>query len=194
MNSAPWEETVAEDRHFDLGERLRTVRQAHGLSQRELARRSGVSHGTISLIEQNENSPSVASLKKVLDGIPMSLAEFFTLNLPTEDKIFYRPEEFLEIASGPLSLRQVGNRPGMSMQILHERYHPGADTGRAMLRHESEEGGVVVRGRVEITVGARKAVLGPGDGYYFDSRQPHRFRNIGDEDCEIVSVCTPPFF
>ncbi|MDX1657167.1 MAG: helix-turn-helix transcriptional regulator, partial [Candidatus Competibacteraceae bacterium] len=38
---------------FDLGARLRVVREARGLSQRELARRAGVTNGTISLIEQN---------------------------------------------------------------------------------------------------------------------------------------------
>ncbi|MCB1763432.1 MAG: helix-turn-helix domain-containing protein [Gammaproteobacteria bacterium] len=46
----------------------------HRLSQRELARRAGVTNSTISLVEKNKNSPSLASLKKVLDGIPMDLA------------------------------------------------------------------------------------------------------------------------
>jgi mannose-6-phosphate isomerase-like protein (cupin superfamily) len=63
-----------------------------------------------------------------------------------------------------------------------------------MLRHESEEGGVVIRGRMEVTVGDQRRVLGPGDAYYFDSRIPHRFRNVGDEECEVVSACTPPSF
>jgi mannose-6-phosphate isomerase-like protein (cupin superfamily) len=43
-------------------------------------------------------------------------------------------------------------------------------------------------------VGDQRRVLGPGDAYYFDSRLPHRFRNIGEEVCEIVSACTPPSF
>ena len=66
---------------IDVGARLRSVRTSFGLSQRELARRAGVTNGLISLIEQNRVSPSVSSLKKVLDGVPMSLAEFFTLDL-----------------------------------------------------------------------------------------------------------------
>jgi mannose-6-phosphate isomerase-like protein (cupin superfamily) len=36
--------------------------------------------------------------------------------------------------------------------------------------------------------------LEPGDAYYFDSRLPHRFRNVGEEECEVVSACTPPSF
>ena len=55
-----------------------------------------------------------------------------------------------------------------------------------------EEGGVVVRGRVELTVGGETTILESGDAYYFDSRIPHRFRNIGTEEAEIVSACSPP--
>ena len=49
---------------FDLGQRLRALRLARGLSQRELAKRAGVSNAIISLIEQNRSSPSVGSLKR----------------------------------------------------------------------------------------------------------------------------------
>ncbi|PFW70800.1 XRE family transcriptional regulator, partial [Bacillus sp. AFS075960] len=43
----------------EVAERLRFVRNKHGLSQRELAKRAGVTNGTISLIEQGRVSPSV---------------------------------------------------------------------------------------------------------------------------------------
>lgn len=180
---------------FDLGSRLRAVREMQGLSQRELAKRAGVTNGTISLIEQNRVSPSLSSLKKVLDGIPMSLADFFALEAAPRLKIFFARDELLEIGGGKISYRQVGRDvAGRALQILHERYAPGADTGKAMLRHEAEEGGVVMRGRLEVTVGDQRRVLEPGEAYYFDSRLPHRFRNVGDEPCEVVSACTPPSF
>ncbi|HXH02669.1 MAG TPA: cupin domain-containing protein [Candidatus Competibacteraceae bacterium] len=179
--------------HFDIGERLRTLREFHGLSQRALAKRAGVANGVISMIEQNRTSPSVATLKKILDGIPLSLADFFTRNLPVQEPVVYRADELPEIGAGGFSYRQVGsNLKQRAMQILHERIEPGADSGGDMLRHEAEEGGVVIRGRLELTVGGQTYLLGPGDAYYFDSRLPHRFRNVGDEICEIVSACTPP--
>lgn len=179
----------------DIGARLKTLRRMYDLSQRELAKRAGVTNATISLIEQNKVSPSVGSLKKVLDGIPISLADFFALDLSPTSPVFYRADELTEITSGAVSYRQVGSDLSRRhMQILHERYEPGADTGRELLRHESEEGGIVVRGRIELTVGTEMRVLGPGDAYYFDSRLPHRFRNVGDEPAETVSACTPPSF
>ena len=80
------------------------------------------------------------------------------------------------------------------LQMLAERKAPGADSGKVMLNHHGEDCGIVLRGQLEVTVGEDKTVLGPGDAYYFDSREPHRFRNIGDEPCELVSACTPPSF
>lgn len=180
---------------FDVGARLRALREKHGLSQRELAKRAGVSNAIISLIEQNRTSPSVGSLKKVLDGLPISLAEFFAMELPSVPQVFFAADELVEIGGAQISYRQIGrNLQGRALQILHERYAEGADTGEVLLRHESEEGAVVIRGRLEVTVGDQRRILGPGDAYYFDSRVPHRFRNVGDEECEVVSACTPPSF
>ncbi|MBS0364390.1 MAG: cupin domain-containing protein [Proteobacteria bacterium] len=180
---------------IDVGARLRSVRNTFGLSQRELARRAGVTNGLISLIEQNRVSPSVGSLKKVLDGVPMSLAEFFTLDLGAAPQPFYTASDLVELGSADVSLRLVAaQRQGRQLTLLHERYAPGAATGDDMLAHRGEEGGVVIRGRLEVTVGGASRVLGPGEAYYFASQIPHRFRNTGREPCEIISACTPPTF
>ena len=179
----------------DVGGRLRAVRLQHGLSQRELAKRAGLTHSTISLIEQNRVSPSVGSLKKILDGIPITLSEFFAEGMGDDAQIFYRRTELVELASGKISYRQVGRHlKGRALQILHERLAPGADTGEIMMRHDAEEGGVIIRGALEVTVGTVKRVLKPGDAYYFNSNIPHRFRNVADKECELVSACTPPSF
>jgi len=177
----------------DVSTRLKAVRQQHGLSQRELAKRAGVTNGMISLIEQGRVSPSVASLKKVLAGIPMGLAEFFTMDPAGAPPVFYPAAELVELGEGPVSLRLVAaHRAGRRMAILHEVYEPGADTGSGMLTHAGEEGGVVVAGRIEVTIAGNTRVLGPGDAYYFPSAMPHRFRNRGRERCEIISASSPP--
>jgi transcriptional regulator with XRE-family HTH domain len=179
---------------LDVGTHLKAVRQMYGLSQRELAKRAGVTNGLISLIEQNRVSPSVSSLKKVLDGIPMALADFFTLDLGGQPQVFFPREELADIGTASVELRLVGSRLKRSMSILHERYAPNADTGEEMLTHAGEEGGVIVRGKIELTVGGESRVLGPGDAYYFRSSLPHRFRNTGRDECEIVSASSPPSF
>jgi transcriptional regulator with XRE-family HTH domain len=178
---------------IDVGPRLRAVREREGLSQRALAKRSGISNATISLIESSKLNPSVSMLKRILDGIPMDLSAFFAEQALQPEPSVYRADELVEIGRGKISFRQVGRElSGRSIQILHERYAPGADTGKVSLHHTGEEGGVVIRGRLELTVEGERHVLGPGDAYYFESSRPHHFRNVGPEECEVVSACSPP--
>lgn len=179
----------------DIGDRLRYVRMQRKLSQRELAKRAGVTNSTISLIEANRANPSIGALKRILDGLPIGLAEFFALEPERPKKAFYRADELVEIGKGRISYLQVGDRHfGRALQILKERYEPGADSGRVPLVHDGEEGGIILTGRLEVTVDDQRRVLGPGDAYYFDSRRPHRFRCVGRAPCELISACTPPTF
>jgi transcriptional regulator with XRE-family HTH domain len=180
---------------IDLGSRLRYVRTSHNLSQRELAKRARVTNSTISLIESNTTNPSVGALKRILDGIPIGLSEFFAITPERPRKAFYSAEELTEIGKGRISYRQIGdNLFGRSLQILKERYEPGADTGKIPLVHAGEEGGIVLTGHLEATVDDERKILGPGDAYSFDSSRPHRFRCMGAAACEVVSACTPPTF
>ncbi|MGY2046804.1 cupin domain-containing protein [Methylobacterium sp. JK268] len=179
----------------DVGARLRYLRMRHGLSQRALAKRAGVVNSTISLIESGQANPSVGALKRILDAVPIGLAEFFSLEPHRSETAFYAAEDLVEIGKGRISYRQVGDTLfGRALQILKERYEPGADTGRVPLVHDGEEGGIVLSGRLEVTVDDERRILGPGDAYYFSSRRPHRFRCVGDAPCEVVSACTPPTF
>lgn len=180
---------------FGLGQRLRAIREQAGLSQRALAKKANITNSTISLIESGNMNPSVGALKRILDGIPMGLAEFFSFEPEQENGVFFAAEELKEIGKGGLSLKQVGgNLFDRKLQILRETYDVGADTGRVMYQHQGEEGGIVISGRIEVTVGQQRKILGPGDAYLFDSQTPHRFRAVGPEKCIVVSACTPPTF
>ena len=185
---------------FDVGNRLRALRTAQGFSQRQLADAAGVPHGQISMIETNRSSPSVASLRKILGGLGLGMAEFFEPESPAGQAVFFRADDLSDLTSrlyhsqgGKIALKQVGDARAHGLQILHETYEPGADTGETMLAHDASEGGIVVSGCVEVTVGAKVSVLKAGDAYLFDSRTPHRFRNTSKTQAVVISACTPPY-
>jgi transcriptional regulator with XRE-family HTH domain len=187
--------TLEPNPDMDIGARLRGLRLKHNLSQRTLAKLAGVSNATISMIEANRVSPSVSALKQILSGFPIGLSEFFAEGAVEEEKIVFRAAELTEIAGGPVSYRQVGaNLAGRALQMMHERYQPGAASGRHFLQHQGEEAGFVIKGRLALEVAGRRFELGPGDAYAFDSRKPHIFKNIGEGELILVSVCTPPSF
>jgi transcriptional regulator with XRE-family HTH domain len=179
----------------NLGVRLQMLRGRRGLSQRRLAALSGVSNATISLIENGRTDPSMGLMKRILESLDVSFAEFFADDSHLSEQYFYGHDDLTELGSGPISYLQVGSDlSDGQLQILYERYRPGADTGQSRISHEAEEGGIVFQGRLEVTVGDRVQILSAGDAYRFNSRIPHRFRNVGNEDCIVVSACTPPSF
>lgn len=179
---------------MDVGTRLKMVRESRGLSQRELAKRAGVTNASISLIEQNRVSPSISSLKKVLDGIPMSMVEFFTSEQETrEPKHVFRASEQPDVGGGGVRMMLVGaGTDNRQIGLLREIYAPGADTGEEMYSHEGQECGVVMQGTIELTIGAQVHILEAGDGYYFPSTEVHRFRNIGTTEAVVISANNPP--
>ncbi|OZG74448.1 XRE family transcriptional regulator [Hahella sp. CCB-MM4] len=182
---------------MDVGARLRAIRKQKNLSQRELAKRAGVTNSTISMIEKNSVSPSVSSLKKVLTGIPISLVEFFAEDVEDEkpQTVVYPPANLLDLSVNDIKMKLVGKSFGhRALAFMVETYEPGADTGEDMYVHEGEEAGMVLKGQLELTVSGEIYHLKEGDSYYFDSTRPHRFRNPYDKPCEIVSATTPANF
>jgi transcriptional regulator with XRE-family HTH domain len=178
---------------MEVGKQLRAVRVSFGLSQRELAKRAGVTNGMISLVEQERVSPSVGSLQKILAAFPMTMAEFFTRDMQARESVVFRAAEMPDVGTGDVEYRLIAaSRRDRKMSILWETYHPDSDTGEDLLTHSGEEGGVVIEGEIELTVAGETWLLGPGDAYYFDSRLPHRFRNIRKKPARIVSANTPP--
>jgi mannose-6-phosphate isomerase-like protein (cupin superfamily) len=133
----------------------------------------------------------------------MALTEFFEPDRTEADRVFYRAEDLTDLTSligtaidggrPQIVLKQVGDARAHNLQIMHERYAPGADTGVTLLEHNAHEGGVVVSGQIEVTVGSHRQILCAGEAYIFDSRVPHRFRNISNADAIVISACTPPY-
>ena len=182
-------------RDDDVAGRLKEVRTSNRLSQRKLSQRAGVSNATISQIESGALNPTISMLKKILGGFPMSLTEFFSFDDAQEDRIFFRSSDLLDISKGGVSYRQIGgNLSGKAIQLLKERYEPGAGTGAHTFEHEGEECGFVLAGKLTVTVSGQSRTLSAGDAYYFRSDQPHSFKNEGDEPCELVTACSPPSF
>ncbi|MCK8782521.1 cupin domain-containing protein [Rhizobium sp. NTR19] len=192
------------DERFDIGARLHAMRMAAGLSQRQLAEKAGVPHAQISNVETNKISPSVSTLRRILNGLGVGMGDFFEPERSPSKGPFFSADELLDLtsrisgqlpggANGTLVLRQVGDARSHNLQILHEVYEPSADTGETFLQHTSSEGGYVVEGELEITIGNDVRILKAGEAYLFDSRLPHRFRNISGERAIVISACSPPY-
>jgi transcriptional regulator with XRE-family HTH domain len=179
-----------------MGKQLRELRRRKKLSLRALGRSTGVAVSFLSAVEQGKNNVSVAKLKTILDSLGIGLSTFFS-DHSEPPKVVYRKEELTEIGvrGTGISYREVAaGRRGRALQLTVERYKLGAQTGPEMLQYDAEEVGVVLKGRLELTIDSEVHVLRPGDAYYFDNNRPHRFRNVGRGTLMTVSVNTPSRF
>lgn len=62
---------------MSIGENLRRLREAAGLSQNELARRANVSAAAINMIEKDTRNLGLATGKDIADVLQCSLYDFF---------------------------------------------------------------------------------------------------------------------
>ncbi len=113
-----------------------------------------------------------------------------------EQRYVFRAHEQPDLGRDGLRLLLVGAPvAGRQMRMLREQYAPGVSFGADPIVHaEGEECGLVTRGTIELTVDGQISVLTAGDGYYFPTTLPHSFRNIGQDEAEIISANTPANF
>jgi transcriptional regulator with XRE-family HTH domain len=180
----------------ELGRRLQQLRRRKRMSLRALGRSTQVAVSFLSGLEQGKNNISVVKLKTVLDALGTSLSDFFSQN-SQPPKVVYRAKELVEIAPGGtgISYREVAaGRPGRAIQFTVEQYQPRTQTGPEFLQYDAEEAGVVIKGKLELTIDHETYILGPGDAYYIDNRRPHRFKNVGRGVLVLASAITPTNF
>jgi mannose-6-phosphate isomerase-like protein (cupin superfamily) len=145
------------------------------------------------MIEHGQVSPSVNSLKKVLDGVPMTLAEFFSLDLNENARVFYKSSSLNEEVFGDIIRKtlRIAGKNSNGILATQEKFLPGSDTGEDMLSQSGSQAGFIVKGQLEVTVGGEVEQLESGDAFYFPRRRPYRFRNLSTETSEIVSMIVP---
>lgn len=176
-----------------VGARLKAVREKAGLSQRELAKRAGVTNTTVSLIELEAHAPSLASLHRILAAIPISIADFFAMPASQRNILFYDAADLAVVTRGAADLRVLGSeRRDKKLQLFIERYQPGAGTGNELLAHAGETAAIVIKGTIEVLVGGKKHIITSGGGYQLFGNLPYRLRNIGKVVAIVACACTPP--
>jgi transcriptional regulator with XRE-family HTH domain len=192
----------------ELASRLREERTAQGLSVRELARRLELSPSAISQIETGRARPSVSTLYSIVTELGMSLDELFrpvdapaapggssaknAQSAPKEEdgRVVQRSDsrKTLDLESG-VRWERLTPAPEPEVDFLYVVYDVGgASSAGALTRHSGREHGLILTGRLEVTVGFETYELGPGDSVSFDSTEPHRLRNIGDVPVEGIWV------
>ncbi|WP_336623027.1 helix-turn-helix domain-containing protein [Gilvimarinus sp. 1_MG-2023] len=171
-----------------LGLKLKAIREGNGFSQRELAKRAGVTNSSISMIEQGQVSPSVQSLEKVLSGIPMTLSHFFACGENQTEDVFYG-ENDMQKHDKPYGYMQVLAEKLVGRSVTFKRlyFRPDSGTGDAPLTSFFDQAGWIFSGNILLSAGSTVRKLTAGEGFYLQAYTPFRACNESlTEPAEII--------
>lgn len=178
--------------NVQIGARLKVVREQNGLSQRELAKRSSVTHSSISMIEQGQHSPSVSSLEKILSGIPMTLAQFFVCDPLNATQVVYRSSELAaqQKQSSAIIIQDIPHKnPQVNLILQKIILGVGADMGAVPRISNHAISAIVIAGQLELTANMHVSALEMGDAFSLSVLQPYRLRNLSRSDECILLFC-----
>ena len=180
-----------------IGSEIRGLRKARAITLTELAAASGLSIGYLSLLERDRATPSIKALHAVSRALGVTISWFFEANDVPEDErdlvVRRARRRRLDYSAGVVDELLSPNLTG-ALELLSCRFPPGASSGEEPYTHSGEEAGVVLRGRLELWVDGRMVTLEAGDSFGFQSALPHRYRNPGPDEAEVIWAITPPSY
>jgi quercetin dioxygenase-like cupin family protein/DNA-binding XRE family transcriptional regulator len=180
-----------------IGQRIRRMREAQGLSLEQVSALVGVSTHELTDLEAGHGLPSVGLVIKlsrvlgsrvdgILHGAPLSRA--LTVFRAGE----HGAEEEGDTDQG-YTYRSLGrpSSPGQGMEPLLITFVPG-ETDIRPIAHDGQEFVYVLEGQVELLHDGERCTLNPGDSVYLDSNRPHLFRAVGEKPSRAVGVVWSP--
>lgn len=179
---------------ISIGTRVRALREAEGISLRELAQRSGVSAPMLSQVERGETSPTLAVAARIAAGLALTLSQLLRLDEGGTVSVVRKAERRsggnearghrYEVMTPPL--------PGLRAELSRHTLEPGAATGGPgdppMHEPGARETALVSDGTIVLVLDTERIELGAGDCVTFDADLPHHFLNPGEEAAAFLSV------
>jgi len=177
-----------------VGDRVKALREAMGLSLRDLARASGVSAPMVSQVERGETSPTLSVATKIASGLEMTLSQLLRLDEEPHVAVVRRADRVTMARDGHQLAQLSPALPGQRHSVSLHTLRPNAATGGAgdPPLHEpgSRETAVVLEGSLVLALGGERFELASGDAITFDADLPHHFENSGRNQASFIAVVT----
>ena len=177
-----------------LGLRVKALREASGLSLRDLAARSGVSAPMLSQVERGETSPTITVASRIAAGLDLRLSQLLRLDEGGTVTVVRAHER----RHGGSARRGhsfevlTSAQPGQRAELSRHTLAPGAATGAPddppMHEPGSRETALVERGAVVLVCDGQRHELAAGDCVTFDADLPHHFENGSAGEAVFLAV------
>ena len=179
---------------MEIGEKIKFLRLQNNLTQEELGDRCELTKGYISMIEKDKTSPSIATLKYILEALGTNLADFFA-DEEQEKVVFggddYAVKEDAELKNTTCWL--IPNAQKNEMEPILVTIEPEGRTYPDN-PHEGEETGYVLEGTITIHIGKKSYKAKKGESFLIAPDKPHYISNEGKRPAKLLWISTPPSF
>ncbi|MGW7366450.1 cupin domain-containing protein [Streptomyces sp. NPDC054841] len=183
-------------RDTGIGRHLRRERLDKGYTLEKLAEETGLSRSYLSNIERNVNSPTINTLRTIVDALGVSLSRLFR-DIDREQRVLTRPDQRVELTRAGvegITYSLLNPNPVGRLEMMILEVAPGASSGDRPHTHAGEEVGLLLSGELDYWVDGVHYRLQPGDSVSFESTTPHRYHNPGTVPAVCVWSETPPGF
>jgi len=175
-----------------VGPRVKALREAEGLSLRDLSVRSGVSAPMLSQVERGETSPTLQVAGRIAAGLELRLSQLLRLDEEGTVSIVHPGERRAGGAGGHRYEVLTPPLPGQRAEVSRHTLAPGAATGGPgdppMHEPGARETAVVESGAVRLLIDGAPHALAAGDCVTFDADLPHHFENHGKEEAVLLAI------
>ncbi|MFN3547184.1 MAG: cupin domain-containing protein [Mesorhizobium sp.] len=186
-------EGFASDEAAPLGDRLRTRRQALGLTLKEVADGAGLSVGFISQIERGITTPSLSSLVSVSRVLGLHVSEFLSQPKATASLTKQNQRQHYAVGGNSLVYERLSTSfPGNVLRSLIIHEPPGYRS--EPIAHEGEEIFYVLQGAITVELEGETNILEAGDSLHFQSTRVHSSWNHTGSPATILHTCTMDVF
>lgn len=186
-----------QNRSISVGHRVLQLRTDKKLTQTELAKRSGISHSSLSKIENCLLSPTFETILRIVDGLEIDISELLSTSNDTP-----RRTRRVVTRHGQGELHETENYvyETLCSEITNKRMIPLVARIKAhsleqfgtFMRHPGEEVLYVLDGGIElITEHYAPVQLDPGDCAYYDSSMGHACISTNEKEALVFWVSTP---
>jgi transcriptional regulator with XRE-family HTH domain len=180
-----------------IGEDIRALRKARRMTLQALADAVGRSLGWLSQIERGQTQPSVRDLGLIAETLGISISFFFRSASRDEAErgLVLRAADRVPIGSTESGLTEELLSPTLagSFEMIKSVFAPRSDSNGPVTGRQREDGGVLVSGKLSLTIGDRDFNLNTGDSFQF-AGAPYAWRNDHDEPAVIIWVVAPPVY
>ncbi|MGR3501371.1 helix-turn-helix domain-containing protein [Pseudaestuariivita sp.] len=179
---------------LDLGVRVRQLRKDRSWTLEQAAQAAGLARSTLSKIENGNMSPTYDALKKLADGLDISIPQLFTA--PQDERITGR-RMITRKGEGVLYPTATYEHDLLAEGLTQKKMLPYHTRVRARdpaefdgwVRHDGEEFLFVLTGVVRLYTEFYEPVdLRRGDSAYYDAAMGHNLVSVSDDDATVLWV------